>query len=343
MNDALFLTHFLFFSSSLLFFFYQVGYLDKILQQADLRRDRYYLVAVTCLIIAAKYEEKEEGFVPSAERLLAYLRLHGQANEFSTPSFVHQTEVSILTMLNWGLTIVTPLHYLGLYHKKGLIFNSDTMGFEPLVPKVFEYLKKYSDFFSDLCLQEYSFHQYSPSLLAAAIVLAARKAINVRPLWTPQLEFVLGYSEKEIFLPFQHVWDNYAVHFPEDAKLALRREKATDRKAMQIADKSEGNMVLSPIPSAPSGGATWEMFSPSAMGVSTPAPLANVSRSTIATSGASEVGNPSSEPNESNQSDMSLSLVSPGGTTTSNENEVGGRQLSFEDGESQSERTTVFR
>jgi hypothetical protein len=84
------------------------------------------------------------------------------------------------------------------------------------------------------------------------------------------------------------------------------------------------------------------MVSPSAMGVTTPAPLSNLSRSTIATSGASEVGNPSSEPNERNQNEL-LSLISPGGTTTFNENGVGGRQLSFEDGESQSERTTVFR
>jgi hypothetical protein len=33
------------------------------------------------------------------------------------------------------------------------------MGFEPLVPKVLEYLKKYADFFADLCLQEYAFQQ----------------------------------------------------------------------------------------------------------------------------------------------------------------------------------------
>lgn len=138
----------------------QVGYLDRVLQIAtDFRRDRFYLVAVTCLIIAAKYEEKEEGFVPSAERLLSYLKDQGQANEYSLPPFVHQMEVSILTMLNWSLTVVTPLHLLGLYHRRGLVFVSDTMGFEPLVPKVIDYLKKYADFYADLCLQEYSFQQ----------------------------------------------------------------------------------------------------------------------------------------------------------------------------------------
>ena len=204
------------------------------LQIADFRRDRYYLVAVTCLIIAAKYEEKEEGCVPSAERLLAYLHAQGQANEYSQPQFVHQMEVSILTILGWSLTVVTPQHLLGLYHRRGLVFASDTMGFEPLVPKVLDYLKKYSDFYADLCLQEYAFQQYPPSLLAAAIVLAARKAINIRPLWSAALEPVLGYSEAACMGPFTHVWDNYSLLFPEDARLALKREKAAERKAVQL-------------------------------------------------------------------------------------------------------------
>ena len=261
------------------------------LQIADFRRDRYYLVAVTCLIIAAKYEEKEEGCVPSAERLLAYLRAQGQANEFSLPHFVHQMEVSILTILGWSLTVVTPQHLLGIYHRRGLVFTSDTMGFEPLVPKVLDYLKKYADvspapvlpwraaragcalacasarsvcatrtrrdttrrdaertpprlrslpassaaqFYADLCLQEYSFQQYPPSLLAAAIVLAARKAINIRPLWCAALEPVLGYSEAACAGAFAHVWDNYSLLFPEDARLALKREKTAERKAVQL-------------------------------------------------------------------------------------------------------------
>ena len=100
--------------------------------------------------------------MPSAERLVQYLRSQGQANEFSTAPLVHQMEVSILTMLNWSLTVVSPLHFLGLFHRRGLVFTTDTMGFEPLVPKVVEYLRKYSDFYSDLCLQEYSFQQCVP-------------------------------------------------------------------------------------------------------------------------------------------------------------------------------------
>ena len=91
-----------------------------------------------------------------------------------------------------------------------------------------------AQFYADLCLQEYSFQQYPPSLLAAAIVLAARKAINIRPLWCAALEPVLGYSEAACAGAFAHVWDNYSLLFPEDARLALKREKTAERKAVQL-------------------------------------------------------------------------------------------------------------
>ena len=48
-------------------------------------------------------------------------------------------------------------------------------------------MKKYGDFFADLCLQEYSFQQYPSSLLAAAVVMASRRALAIVPYWCPEL------------------------------------------------------------------------------------------------------------------------------------------------------------
>ena len=53
------------------------------------------------------------------------------------------------------------------------------MGERPLISKVPRYFKKYMDFFADLCQQEFAFLQYPPSLLAAAIVAASRRALRV--------------------------------------------------------------------------------------------------------------------------------------------------------------------
>lgn len=59
-------------------------------------------------------------------------------------------------------------------------WQGDVMAYKPLVPELGRYMHKYTDFFVDLALQEYSFSQYAPSLLAAAIVLAARKSLVIR-------------------------------------------------------------------------------------------------------------------------------------------------------------------
>jgi hypothetical protein len=74
--------------------------------------------------LAAKYEEKEEA-CPSADRLVQYVldenRRDGVEYDGATGmsrQLVCQMEVLLLNKLNWCLTIITPLHYLGLFHRK---------------------------------------------------------------------------------------------------------------------------------------------------------------------------------------------------------------------------------
>ena len=86
----------------------QVAYLDRILQLVAVARNRLQLVAMCCLVIAAKYEEAEEN-VPSISAL------NDLAPMTYTPEMAHQTEVLVLERLGWTLTVVTPVHYIGLY------------------------------------------------------------------------------------------------------------------------------------------------------------------------------------------------------------------------------------
>lgn len=43
--------------------------------------------------------------------------------------------------------------------------------------KTIEYVKKYCEFFVDLCLQEYEFQKFTSSDLATAIIICARKGV----------------------------------------------------------------------------------------------------------------------------------------------------------------------
>lgn len=89
-----------------------------------------------------------------------------------------------------------------------------------MISKVPKYLRKYVDFFADLCLQDYSFQQYPPSILAAGIVAASRRALNVRPVWCPALSELVRYTEDEVADCFRHIWGYYVESFPVEAAAA---------------------------------------------------------------------------------------------------------------------------
>lgn len=185
-----------------------VGYMDRVLQTVAVARNRLQLVACCCFIIAAKYEEAEER-VPCSAAVSDFV------NKAYPPEVINQTEVLILEKLGWACTVVTPLHFLGHFAVRGVLFDNDSMNGRPLVSKVPRYMAKYTDFFSDMCAQEYSFHRYSPSLLAAAIVLASRRALNISPAWNPALHSVLTYDPDTVVLCFEHVWQCYALKYPD--------------------------------------------------------------------------------------------------------------------------------
>jgi len=127
-----------------------------------------------------------------------------------------------------------------------MTFTTDTMQGVALVPRVPRYVKKYVEFFADLTLQgmvvdmgvlqdvgsqttahslffsptEYEFQQYPASLLAAAIVAAARRALSIRPLWCQSLTTLVGYSQLDIADVFSHVWKYYLECFPAEGAAA---------------------------------------------------------------------------------------------------------------------------
>ena len=162
-------------------------------------------------MFTAKFEEAEEK-VPSFYEIGAYANSDYKADD------IQEMESWVLSSLKWNLNTVTPPRYLGLFHSKGVVFESDTIQGRELVRKVPRYVKKYTDFFSDLCLQEYSFQQYPSSLLASAIIAASRRALHIKPLWCNELTYLTSYTETEIWDCFEHIWNFYVASFPKEAE-----------------------------------------------------------------------------------------------------------------------------
>jgi Cyclin, N-terminal domain/Cyclin, C-terminal domain len=187
-----------------------VLFLDKIFRSYDIPRDRWQLIATACITVAAKYEEAEE-HCPQIPDLLHLTKL---SNAGHTSLSFRDGEVMVLRFLQWRLRAFPPLHVVGYYLSKGVCFEDDTWQERSLIEKIPRYIKKYAEFFCNLTLQDYSFQQYLPTTLAAAILLASRVALQVEPRWRPELVRLTGYEEVEIVEVFHHVWEYYEEQFP---------------------------------------------------------------------------------------------------------------------------------
>lgn len=193
-------------------------YLDRVCNQDDVPTHRLALVSLAAIQIAAKYEEKEES-VPPLEILIA------RSGHPIPEKQVHQMEVLMLTAMDWICTAVVPMHFLGLYAARGVVFAEDA---SPSSQARLKGLGRYLDFFADLCCQDYEFEQFRPSSIAGGVVLAARRALGLRDVWTPRLAEVMHAPVREIAVVFFRVWSNYVAQFGQPAADIDSRYAAAD-------------------------------------------------------------------------------------------------------------------
>ena len=86
------------------------------------------------------------------------------------------------------------------------------------------HLYHFNDTFSLISIlreTEYSFSQYLPSELAAALILASRTALQLEPRWRPELSRLTLCDEEQIHHIFQHVWSYYEEQFPGHGMRAI--------------------------------------------------------------------------------------------------------------------------
>lgn len=188
-----------------------VLYLDKLLRSPNqILQNEWIFFATCCLSLAAKYEEMEE-HCPLVPELLAATKLNNLGH---TSLSFRNGELEVLRVLGWNLRAIPALHVVNYFLAKIPVFADDRWNKQRPTTQVFESVKKFAVFFSNLCLQQYSFQKYFPTHLAAAILLASRFAVKLEPRWRPELVQLTGYEEWEISVCFHHVWEHYASQFP---------------------------------------------------------------------------------------------------------------------------------
>jgi len=189
-----------------------VNYLDRILGQTTVHKTRLQLVSLVCILVAAKHDE-EPDYVPTIEKL------NGCTNYAYSPELIKEMEILVLKCLDWHLNVVIPLHFLNLFNYCNIVFDNDDIdGGKPHTEAIILYTQKYAYFFADLCLQEYTFQQYPPSLLVAGILAAARRAVRIEPVWNANLKVMTGYGAREVHACCKHIYSHYEASFPNQSE-----------------------------------------------------------------------------------------------------------------------------
>ena len=148
---------------------------DKDDQVVHLQFKQLRLVGVTCLRLAAKYEEEASTHPPMNE----WLYICGYAY---TISEILDMEYKILTVFHYRITVPLPPTFLLRFLKAGQASKE---------------MVQIAWYLLDTTLLSYKLLKYLPSQLAAAVVFLARQAIG-RPAWSPWLLQHSGYLAEEI-------------------------------------------------------------------------------------------------------------------------------------------------
>ncbi|KAF8725498.1 hypothetical protein HU200_020025 [Digitaria exilis] len=157
-----------------------VNYMDRYLSVKKINRNRLQLLGVSCLLIAAKYEE----ICPPQVEELCYV-----TDGSYTKEEVLQMEASVLSYLKFEMAVPTSKCFLRRFVHAAQVFDKgSTLHLEFLV-----------NYICELSLLEYSLLCYLPSLVAASSVFLARFILKpTKNPWNSSLSYYTRYTPSDL-------------------------------------------------------------------------------------------------------------------------------------------------
>jgi len=173
--------------------FLAVNYVDRFLQiRENVERNLLQLIGITCILIAAKYEEIE---IPRVDELMFITD-----NTYSAKEIL-ATEKLILNDLDYDLTVSTLMTFLPRYLEVAHVNDPE--------------IKCHAQFMADLVLTNYQLGiNFSPSLLAASIVCLSRHTYGEKGLYGSEFLSFTNRTQLELKECAKQIWLVYkkAVH-----------------------------------------------------------------------------------------------------------------------------------
>ncbi|XP_036403273.1 cyclin-J [Megalops cyprinoides] len=167
--------------------------LDLVMDRYDISVQQLHMVALSCLLLASKFEEREDR-VPKLDTLNS-LDCMSSVNLVLTKQNLLHMELLLLETFQWNLYLPTAAHFIE-YYLSIAVHESDLHGGWPVVSleKTGLYMAKYADYFLEVSLQDQAFLNYVPSLVAAACVASSRIVLRLSPTWPSRLQRLTAYS-----------------------------------------------------------------------------------------------------------------------------------------------------
>lgn len=154
--------------------FLTINYLDRFLELCPVARNRLQLVGITCLLIAAKYEEM---MFPEI-RDFVYITDNAYTREE-----ILKMESIIVSHLKFDLTLPTIYRFLNRYLK---------------ADHGKECHKVCAEYLAERCLQNYDILHFIPSVIAASCVYLSNILMKNSQFWTPCLAKYTSYNAKDL-------------------------------------------------------------------------------------------------------------------------------------------------
>ncbi|XP_061491566.1 cyclin-J [Rhineura floridana] len=167
--------------------------LDLFMDRYDISIQQLHVVALSCLLLASKFEEKEDS-VPKLEQLNSLGCMTNMNLVLTKQNLLHM-ELLLLETFQWNLCLPTAAHFID-YYLSIAVHESDLHDGWPMVclDKTKLYMAKYADYFLEVSLQDHAFLNYAPSLVAAACVASSRIILRLSPTWPARLHHLTAYS-----------------------------------------------------------------------------------------------------------------------------------------------------
>ncbi|KFP43401.1 Cyclin-J, partial [Chlamydotis macqueenii] len=167
--------------------------LDLFMDRYDISIQQLHVVALSCLLLASKFEEKEDS-VPKLEQLNSLGCMTNMNLVLTKQNLLHM-ELLLLETFQWNLCLPTAAHFID-YYLSIAVHETDLHDGWPMVclEKTKLYMAKYADYFLEVSLQDHAFLNYAPSLVATACVASSRIILRLSPTWPTRLHHLTAYS-----------------------------------------------------------------------------------------------------------------------------------------------------